>query len=295
MSSPYVLSCCSTVDLSKEHLQARDIAYLFMEYELDGVACKDDFGATHAPKDLYARMLAGSSASTTQVSVGGYMEHWRPFLEAGRDVLHVTLSSGISGTYGSACTARDQLAAEFPDRTIRVVDSLCASAGYGLLLDRMADLRDEGMGIDELADWAEVHRQNVQHWFFSSDLTFFVRGGRISKASGVVGGLLKICPLMYVAPDGSLKVVENIRTKRKAEKRVRDLMTELADGGAGYTGKVYMSDSDCRDDANDLAALIEEAIPGIEGGVQHFDIGATIGTHTGPGTIATFWWGSPRE
>ena len=159
--SDYVLSCCSTADVTRELLEERGIAYVYFNYQLDGQMLKDDFGQTNSPAQLYSKMLAGADAKTSQVSVGEYITHFEKFLTQGKDVLHVTLSSGISGTYGSACAARDQLAEKYPDRKIVIVDSLCASAGYGLLMDRLADLRDTGMGIDELAAWAEEHRFSI--------------------------------------------------------------------------------------------------------------------------------------
>ena len=290
----YVLSCCSTADVTRDWLEARDIKYLFFNYYLDGEVCKDDFGATNPPAQLYAKMLAGADAKTSQISAGDYMAHFEQFLTAGQDVVHVTLSSGISGTYNSACAARDQLAEKYPDRHVYVVDSLAASSGYGLLMDKLAELRDSGMGAAELAAWAEEHRNEVQHWFFSSDLTFFIRGGRISKAAGLVGGMLKICPVMDVAPDGSLAVKEKIRTKAKAINRVVEKMEELAEGGLDYSGKCYISQSECKADALEVAARVEERFPKLDGKVEVFPIGATIGVHTGPGTVALFFWGKKR-
>lgn len=290
----YVLSCCSTADVTREWLEEHDIAYLYFNYYLNGEMCKDDFGATNSPAQLYAKMLAGAEAKTSQISAGDYMAHFEKYLAAGTDVLHVTLSSGISGTYNSACAARDQLAEKYPDRKVYVIDSLAASAGYGLLMERLAGLRDTGMGIDELAAWAEEHKHEVQHWFFSSDLTFFVRGGRISKAAGLVGGMLKICPVMDVEPDGSLAVKEKIRTKAKVIGRVVEKMAELAEGGRDYSGKCFISQSECLDDAQEVARRIEETFPKLDGKVEIFPIGATIGVHTGPGTVATFFWGQRR-
>ena len=290
----YVLSCCSTADVTREWLDNRDIAYLYFNYFLNGEMCKDDFGATNPPAQLYAKMLAGADAKTSQISAGDYMEHFEKYLAQGKDVLHVTLSTGISGTFNSACAARDQLAEKYPDRKIYVIDSLAASSGFGLLMDRLAELRDGGMGIDELAAWAEDHKHEVQHWFFSSDLTFFIRGGRISKAAGIVGGMLKICPVMDVEPDGSLAVKEKIRTKAKAINRVVEKMEELAEGGLDYSGKCYISQSECKADALEVAARVEERFPKLDGKVEIFPIGATIGVHTGPGTVALFFWGKRR-
>uniref|UniRef100_UPI002622B769 DegV family protein n=1 Tax=uncultured Olegusella sp. TaxID=1979846 RepID=UPI002622B769 len=261
---------------------------------IDGVDGKDDFGESLPPAELYAKILAGSEAHTSQVSVGSYVDLFKPTLEAGKDVVHLTLSSGISGTYNSAVTARDLLAEQYPERKIYIVDSLAASAGYGLLVDKLADLRDEGMSADELVAWAERHKLELNHWFFSTDLTFFIRGGRISKAAGLVGGMLKICPVMNVAHDGSLAVVEKVRTKKRAANRVVEIMKERALDGLNYSDKVFISNSECLEDAHMVGDAIEEVFLKMNGKVQYSNIGSTIGVHTGPGTVALFYWGEPR-
>ena len=290
----YVLSCCSPIDLSPEWVERRGVACVFFNYELDGVPCKDDFGATHSPDELYRLMLGGADAKTSQVSVGQYIAHLSPYLEAGKDVLHVTLSSGISGTYGSACLAAEALKDLYPDRRVIVIDSLAACGGYGLLMDKLCDLRDEGMGLDELAAWTEEHRLEVQHWFFSTDLTFFIRGGRISKAAGFMGSLLRICPVMTVCADGSLAVREKVRTKPRATKRVVEIMSQLAKDGLDYSDKVFINNSECLVDAEVVGDAILAAFPNIKGDIVHSPMGATIGCHTGPGTVALFFWGEPR-
>ncbi len=290
----YVLSCCSTADVSRTLLDARNIAYVYFTYELDGVIAKDDFWESISPTELYSQMLAGADVKTSQVAVGEFSKHFEKYLEQGLDVIHVTLSSGISNTYNSACLARDSLAERYPDRNIFIIDSLCASSGYGLLVDTLADLRDEGMGIEDLARWAEDHRLELQHWFFSTDLTFFIRGGRISKTSGFAANLLKICPLMWVAPDGSLGVRYKIRTKNKAMARDLEIMEQFAEGGLSYNGKVFISHSDCLEDAQELAQRIEQRFPATRGKIEIFPVGAVIGCHTGPGTVALFYWGSAR-
>lgn len=290
----FVMSCCSTVDLSPEWVEERKIACVCFNYELDGEPCKDDFGQTHSPADLYARMLGGATAKTSQVSVGEYVEHFEPFLKEGKDVLHITLSSGISSTYNSACIARDQLAAAYPENRVVVIDSLAASAGYGLFVDKLCDLRDEGKSLDEIALWGLEHRLELQHWFFSSDLTFFIKGGRISRTAGLVGSILKICPVMNVAKDGSLAVREKIRTKQRAIKCVVQKMKELAKGGADYSDKVFISNSECLDSALAVANAVKDEFPNIKGDVEIFPIGAVIGCHTGPDTVALFFWGDER-
>lgn len=294
--SDYVLSCCSTCDLTREYLESRDIHYVYFNYYLNDLPCKDDFGQTNAPADLYAKMLAGADVKTSQVSVGEYMESWRPLLEAGKDILHPCLALGISGTYQSACTARDQLAAEFPDRKVIIIESTTASGGYGLLMDKLADLRDEGMALEDLAAWAETHKSEIHTWFIQTDLTFLIRGGRVSKASGFLGGLLNICPLMCVEVDGSLGVKEKIRTKRKAFRRQVEKMEEFAKDGYDYDERVVITHTESLADAKAVADLVKGKFHKIKGDeVLISDVGATIGCHLGPGGVVLSFWGIPRD
>jgi DegV family protein with EDD domain len=194
----YVLSCCSTADLAKEHFESRNISYICFHYFLDGKEYPDDLGQTMPFDQFYQAMVDGADTKTSQVSAGEYIEYFSKFLDEGKDILHLTLSSGISGSYMSACAAQKTLAEKYPDRKIRIVDSLSAASGYGLLIDAMADLRDEGKSLHEVADWAEANRLNLQIWFFSSDLTFFVKGGRVSKTAGAIGGLLGILAAIFL-------------------------------------------------------------------------------------------------
>lgn len=290
----YIISCCSTADLSREHFEKRDIHFICFHFMLDGVMYDDDLGKSIAIADFYQKMVDGAETSTSQVNVEEYQQYFRSFLEKGQDVLHVTLSSGISGSYNSACIARDMLAEEFPERKIYVVDSLAASSGYGLLMDAIADHRDNGMELDDLYQWICDNRLLLNHWFFSSDLTFYIKGGRVSKASGAIGTLLNICPLLNVNNEGKLIVREKIRTKRKVIRQIVAKMEEHAKDGLGYDGKCYISQSACHEDARAVAELIKEKFPNLKGDVEIYDIGTVIGSHTGPGTVALFFWGAER-
>ena len=290
----YCISCCSTADLTKEYFEKRGIRYVCFHYELGGKDYLDDLGQTMPPAELYRRMLAGEDAKTSQVSIGEYTDLFREILNEGKDVLHLTLSSGISGTYNSARIAADQLKDEYPDRKIYVVDSLAASSGYGFLVDRVADMKDEGKDIDELYNWVCENKKKVQHWFFTSDLTFFIKGGRVSKAAGFFGGMLGICPLLNVDYEGRLIAREKVRSKRKVIQRIVQKMEENAEDGLAYSGKCFISQSECMEDAKAVAALIESRFPNLNGKVQIYPIGATIGSHTGPGTVALFFWGKER-
>ena len=291
----YIISCCSAADISKEHMEARDIKYTCFHYELDGKEYVDDLGQSMSLPEFYKAMENGAMTKTSQINQDQYMKHFRQFLDEGKDVLHCTLSSGISGTINSARLAKEALEEEYPDRKIYVIDSLAASSGFGLLMDKLADLRDSGMDIDTLAAWTEEHKLEVNHWFFSSDLTFFIRGGRVSKTAGFIGGVLNICPFLNVSYKGELIVREKIRTKKKAIKEMLVKMQELCKDGADYSEKVYVSHSACYEDARAVADLIEAAFPKMNGKVEIDDIGTTIGSHTGPGTVTLFFWGKKRE
>lgn len=290
----FVLSCCSTADLPKEHLEGKNISYICFHYSLDGKEYEDDLGQSMPFDEFYRRMAQGAETKTAQVGVGEYLDHFTSFCEQGKDILHVTLSSGLSGTYNSARNAAAIAQERYPDRKIYVVDSLGASSGYGLLMDTLAALRDSGMGIDALRDWAEANKLRMHHWFFSTDLSFYVKGGRISKTAGLVGTLLGICPLLNMDNFGRLIPREKIRTKRRVITEIVKKMEENAENGLDYSGKCFISQSACMEDAQAVAALVEQRFPKLNGKVQINSIGTTIGSHTGPGTVALFFWGKER-
>ena len=290
----YCISCCSTADLTKEYFDMGGSGYVCFHFDLGGTDYLDDLGQTMPPAELYRRMLAGEDVKTSQVSIGEYADFFRKIFDEGKDILHLTLSSGISGSYNSACIAAEQVREEYPNRKIYVVDSLAASSGYGLLVDTLADRRDAGESIDELYAWVCENKKKLQHWFFTSDLTFFIRGGRVSKAAGFFGGMLGICPLLNVDYEGHLTAREKVRTKKKVIQRIVQKMEENAEGGLAYSGKCYICQSECMDDAKAVAMLVESRFPNLNGKVEIYPIGATIGSHTGPGTVALFFWGKER-
>lgn len=290
----FVLSCESTADRSAAFFAERDIRYICFHYELDGKAYLDDLYQTTTPEAFFQGIKDGDMPKTSQVGVGEYVEFWEPILAAGQDVLHVSLSSGISGTYNSACLAAENILTRYPARRVVVIDSLAASAGYGLLMEYLADLRDTGASFDEVATWAEEHKLNVHHWFFSTDLTSYKRGGRISATSALIGTALKICPLMNVDYQGRLIPREKIRTKKRAIEEMVKTCMEHIEGGAGYTGKVCLSQSACREDAQAVADALMERMPQLAGKISINDIGTVIGSHTGPGTVALFFLGDKR-
>lgn len=292
--SDYILSCCSTADLSKEHFESRDIHYICFHFNLDGQDYADDLGQSIPFDVFYDKMSKGAATKTSQVNISEYVEYFSRFLEQGKDIVHVCLSSGISGTINSARNAALVVKERFPERNVYIVDSLGASSGYGLLMDTAATKRDEGLSAEELARWVEENRLKLHHWFFSTDLSSYVRGGRISKTAAVFGGLLEICPLLNMDNAGRLIPRFKIRTKKKVIKEIVNKMEECAQDGLDYSGKCYISCSACFEDAQQVADLVEARFPKLNGKVEINNIGTTIGSHTGPGTVALFFWGSER-
>ena len=293
--SDYILSCSSTVDLTPQQMKERNIRYVCFHFILDGQDHKDDMGQSIAPEELYSRMVAGAEAKTSQVALGEYTEYFEQLLQEGKDILHVEFSSGLSGSYNSARLVVEDLKEKYPDRKIYLVDSLAASSGYGLIMETLADMRDAGKSVEELYQWTEENKLRMHHWFFSTDLTFYIKGGRISKTAGAVGTLLGICPLLNMDNLGRLQPREKIRTKKKVIRRIVEMMEAHAQDGTEYSGKCYICQSACLDDAKAVAALVEEKFPKLQGKVEIYPIGATIGSHTGPGTVALFFWGDERK
>ncbi len=290
----YIISCCTTADIDQVTYDAIDVRYIGFHFFLDGKSYTDDLGQTVTYKEFYDRIRSGADTSTSQVSVGEYVDYFRSLLEEGKDVLHACLSSGISNTVQSATAAAEMLGREFPERTIYVIDSLCASSGSGLFMTLLSQKRAEGMSIDELYRWALDNRTSVLHWFCSTDLSYYVKGGRISRVSGVIGGIFEICPLMNVTPDGRLQPITKIRTKKKVLTGLVDKMEQHAIGGLDYDGLCYISHADCLEDAQSVAEQVKKRFKKVKE-VPIYYIGTTIGCHTGTGTVALFFVGDERE
>jgi len=275
--------------------QERNIPFVCFHFTLDGKTYPDDLGKSVPFDELFRRIAAGSQPTTSQVNVQEYTDFWEPFLKDGKDVLHISLSSGISGSYNSACTAASELREKYPDRKLYVVDSLCASSGYGLFMEMLADARDAGMDIDGLKDYAEEKKLTVNHWFFSSDLTSYFRGGRISRTAFFVGRLLNICPILNVSDEGKLTPRYKVRTKKKAMEALEAEMEKNASDKTEYAGNCIICESVCKEDAEMLASQIENRFQNLKGKVKIVSIGTVIGSHTGPGTIALFFTGKKRN
>lgn len=291
----YILSCGSTVDLILEHLNERKIDYIPFTYFIDEKEYKDDFGNTISYKDFYQKIRKGAITKTSQINEAQFCEHYEPFFEQGYDVVCVCLSSGISGTYQSALLAKEELEEKYPGRTLYVVDSLAASSGYGLLMDILADSRDEEYTALQLVEQAESIKKSIHHLFFSTDFTTYVRGGRVSKTMGMIGTILKICPILYVNELGKLVQYKKVRTKKKAINQIVEEMKKLSIEKENYDYKCFISHSDCLEDAEAVKKQVELVFPNLIGKVKIYSIGTIIGSHSGPGTVALFFVGEERK
>ena len=292
--SDFVLSCCTTADLDKAHYDRRDIRYLCFHFLMDGTSHLDDPTDPDLLPRFYQAIRNGAQPTTAQVNIEEFLQFFEPLAKEGRDILHISFSSGLSGSYNSATIAARQIMEKYPKSRIIVVDSVSASSGYGLLMDYIADKRDSGATLEETAAYAEELKLHIHHWFFSTDLTSYIRGGRVSKTAGFVGQVLGICPLLNMDTPGHLIPREKVRTKRRVKQTIVERMLQHAENGADYSGKCYISHSDCPEDARDVAELVEKTFPALKGKIEVYSIGTTIGSHTGIGTVALFFKGDLR-
>lgn len=292
--SEFILSCCSTADMPLEFFQTRNVQLICFHFTMDGTEYADDLGQSIPFDEFYQRIADGAEPTTSQVNVQQYIEFFEPFLKEGKDILHIVFSSGLSGSYNSACIARDTLSEQYPDNKIYLVDSLAASSGYGLLVDTAANMRDSGKTAEEIVAWLEENKLNLHHWFFSTDLTSYIRGGRVSPVAGFFGTMLKICPLLNVNDEGKLIPRTKCRGKAKAIDEIVAQMVAHAEGGLEYSGKCFISNSACLADAEAVASRVEETFKNLNGKVMINNIGTVIGSHTGPGTVALFFYGDKR-
>lgn len=294
MERQFTLSCCSTVDLPYSYMADRDIPVLFYTYVVDGREYVDDMGRDPEALPRFYRFLEeGKLPQTSQINVGTYLTFFEKLLQKG-DLLHIAFTSGQSGSVHNAMLAAKELQEKYPDRKLIVIDSLCSSSGYGMLVDTVADLRDEGKSIEEAAQWVRENRNTVHHQFFSSNMTQFRRTGRVSGAAAMVATIMSICPIMRLDDAGAIKAYGKVRGKKKAVETTIEAMAKHAQGGENYDKRCYVCHSQCPEDAQMLIDGLEARFPRIKGKIRLCDIGTIIGSHSGPGTVAVFFYGDER-
>ena len=289
----FILSCESTVDLPYTYAAGRDIPILFYSYMIDGETFIDDMGRDpDSIPAFYRKLEAGALPTTTQLNQAQYEEFLEPLLQKG-DVLHIVFGTGMTNSYHSALLAAETLREKYPERKLVLVDSLCSSSGYGMLVDDAADMRDNGASIEDTAAMAERESHLIHHQFFSTDLKFFRRSGRVSGPAATIATILSICPIMRLDDRGRIIAYDKVRGKKNAVARTVDTMEQHAVGGRDYAGKCFVCHSNCLPDAQQLVSALKERFPKLQP-VRICDIGCIIAAHSGPGTVAVFFLGDPR-
>ena len=276
-------SCC---DFNDEMYKQYDVACAPLSVLYKGVL-HDNFSDDASLKELYDGIRGGEMPTTSAVNPEGWANVMKPALDAGKDVLAIAFSSGLSTTYQSAVIAADELREDYPDRKIVVIDSLCAALGQGLLVWHACQHRDAGESLDQVAAWVEANKMNVCHWVTVDDLFHLKRGGRVSATTAIVGSVLNIKPIIKVDNEGKLQSVAKARGRKAA---MDTLAKKVAD--ATDTDTVFIAHGDCLEDAEALAATLKAKY-----GVKNIHIGyvgAVIGAHTGPGVLVVFFMGNKR-
>ena len=284
----YKIITDSASDLSEQMLQVLDVSNVPLCVLFQGEERPDSVNEGVA--DFYDALRSGEIATTSAVNPEGWAAVMEPVLAEGFDALVLAFSSGLSTTYQSAVIAADELAEKYPQRKVCVVDTLCASLGQGLLVWYACHKRDEGMELEALQDWVEENKLHLCHWFTVDDLMFLKRGGRVSAATALVGTMLQIKPVLHVDNDGHLINIAKARGRKAAIDALAAKVGELGEGFENETA--FISHGDCAEDAQYLAGILKEKY-----GVKHVHIGyvgAVIGSHAGPGTLALFFMGKHR-
>ena len=284
----YQIITDSGCDLPNELLEKLNLKTVSLSLLFRGKAQPDSVSGDI--KSFYNALREGESAVTSAVNPEGWSKVVEPVLQAGQDALVIAFSSGLSTTYQSAVIAANELMEQYPGRTVKVVDSLCASLGQGLLVWYACAKRDAGMSLEELTAWVEAHKLNLCHWFTVDDLMYLKRGGRVSAATALVGTMLQIKPVLHVDNEGHLINVAKARGRKASIQALADKVVKT--GLPGENDTVFICHGDCREDADALAVMLKERM-----GVKEVFIGytgAVIGSHSGPGTLAVFYLGSER-
>ena len=284
----FVITADSTVDLPKEYLEENGNIILPLSYVLEGKTYEDTNGLS--PEEVYEKIRNGALPTTSQINPEQAKEAFEKILKENKDILHIGFSSGLSGSYNSARIAAEELTEEYPGSRIIVVDSLCASMGEGLLLYKVNEMKKQGRPLEEIGKWAEDNKLHICHNFTVDDLNHLHRGGRVSKATAVLGTMVNIKPIMHVDNEGHLVPIGKVRGRKKSLAGLVERMTEQIKGFDN--DMVMISHGDCREEAEYVAELVKEKT-GIEKVMINF-VGPVIGTHSGPGTMALFFMGKER-
>ena len=289
--SDYIIMTDSSCDLPAALAEEMELSVLPLYVDVDGkkyVNYLDEREISFS--EIYAKLRTKCPAKTSAVNVNDFMEPMEAALKAGRDVLYIGFSSGLSSTYDAGAMAARELTESYPERKIYTVDSLCASMGQGLLVYLAWQQKQLGRTIEQVRDYVEDNKLHLCHWFTIDDLMFLKRGGRISGATAVMGSMLSIKPIMHVDNDGHLIKVGTARGRKASLKALADQAERLGVDLDQQT--VFISHGDCLADANYLADIMRARFHVKDVVISY--VGPVIGAHSGPGTVALFFLGKER-
>ena len=284
----YIITVNSTVDTGKEWLEERNVPVIPLKYTIDGQEYTDMYGLSD--KEFFQKLREGKMSVTSQINPEEAKEMLEPYVKEGKDVLHLAFSSALSGTCNSMKIAAEELQEEYPEAKVIVVDTLCACMGEAMLLYHALKQKEAGKTIEEVAQWAEENKLHVCHNVTVDDLFHLHRGWRVSKTAAVLGTMVKVKPIIHMDDNGALQVIGKERGRKKSLHKIVDMAVERS---KGWDNEIIMiTHGDCLEDAEYVAKLVREKM-GVENVFIH-NIGTVIGSHTGPGVVATFCMGNKR-
>lgn len=290
----YIITCSSTCDLTTKYLEEHNNPYISFYYYLDDKKCIDNFYNDKSVDEFYDS-LKKYDAKTSQPSPEQFVEVWSKIIEEGKDIIHIELSSGISGAYNSALIAKDIVLEKYTDAKLYVCDSLCASSGYGLLVDIANKIKNNNESIDVCFNKIEDIKHNISHIFCTSDLSQLLKGGRISKTAFTFGKLLNIVPVMHVNNIGKLEPVDKLRGLQNAIKKMVEMISNNFNFSCDLSKSLFISHSNCKDIVDKFLTELKNKVNNIVVPSENiFNIGTVIGSHTGQGTLAVFFVGNSR-
>ena len=280
----------SACDLTRDYIKNNNIGLLSLILNLNGQAIKDDLGETLSYKDFYNKMREGATPTTSQINAHEFEEEFIKYIKNGDSIIYISLSSSLSGTFNSANIAKNNLMDEYPNANIYLVDSLSVSVGQGLLVAKACEMRDSGIGAEEIVNWLEENKRKVIHSILIDDLNHLKRGGRISGATAAIGGLLNIKPTLFLDDEGKLIQGEKNKGKKKA---LRFLVNEVREKAVDTENEIlYICHGDCLEEAETLRDMILEEVK-FKNVIINY-VGNVVGAHAGPGVLAAVFLGSNR-
>lgn len=286
----YIITTDTTSDLPSEYIAKHGITIIPLCYMI-----KDEVygsGKEMDIKDFYSLMRSGTMPTTMACVPNQVHDIFEGFIKKGYDILHISFSSALSSSYNNSVMVANELMEQYPDSKINVVDSLCASMGEGLLVHKAVIKKEAGASLDEVTTWLEDHKLNLCHQFTVDSLFHLHRGGRVSKATAIVGTLINVKPVLHVDNEGRLIPLCNVRGRKKSLTTLVDNMAKSLEGYTGENDDIFIGHGDCLEDAMYVGSLIKERF-GIDNITYNY-ISPTIGTHSGPGTVALFFMGNTR-